>query len=83
LVTRLQHMVLDDIDEPSSLVAPLSMVVELPRGRINTMTANVVYWGTQSALVPTLSHFLKLNSDLEPLGSGCYVDLTNDQADAL
>jgi hypothetical protein len=34
-------------------------------------------------LVVALPHFLGLKSELELLGSGQIVDLTNDQADAL
>jgi hypothetical protein len=41
------------------------------------MTANGVSWGTRSALVATLSHFLELDDELELLGSGisgCLLD---------
>jgi hypothetical protein len=39
--------------------------------------------GSRSALVAAVSHFLKLESELELLGSGCNADLTEDDADAL
>jgi hypothetical protein len=78
-----QDLVLGDVDGPSSLVASLSMVVELFKSRIDTTTANGVWWGTRSMLVVALPHFLGLKSELAFLGSGQIVDLTNDQADAL
>jgi hypothetical protein len=78
-----QDLVLGDVDGLSSLVASLSMVVELFKSQIDTATANGVCWGTRSVLVVALPHFLGLKSELELLGSGQIVDLTNDQADAL
>jgi hypothetical protein len=72
--TRVRDLVLDNIDGPSSLAASLSMVVELHEGQIDVMTANRVHWGTQSALVTALSHFLELKSELELLGSRHNVD---------
>jgi hypothetical protein len=74
---------LDNINELSSPAASLSMVVELLEGWIDTADANGVRWGTQSTLVASLSHFLELETKLELLRSGCNVDLTNDQEDAL
>jgi hypothetical protein len=70
--------VLDNVDESSSLVASLSAVVELLKGRFDTTTAKGVSWGTRSALVATLSHFPVLEAELELLGSGCFADLTDD-----
>jgi hypothetical protein len=75
--------VLDNIDGPSSLAVPLSMVAELLEGRINVVASNGVRWGTRSVLVSTLSHFPELKSKLEWLGSGCNADLTENHADAL
>jgi hypothetical protein len=75
--------VLGNTDGPSSLIAYLSMVAELLKGWIDTTTANGVCWGTQAMLVAALPHFLELKSELELLGSGWNVDLTDDQADAL
>jgi hypothetical protein len=80
---RVQGLVLDNIDGLSSLAASLSMVVELLDGQIDTTTTNGVCWGTRSTLVAAMSHFLELKSELQLLGSGCNVDLTEDQADAL
>jgi hypothetical protein len=57
LATRVQDLVLDNIDGPSSLAASLSMVVELLKGRINAADANRVHWGTRSVFVATLSYF--------------------------
>jgi hypothetical protein len=55
-----QDSMLGDTGEPSSLVASLAMVAEEVENWINTMAANGVRWGTRSALVAILSHFLKL-----------------------
>jgi hypothetical protein len=71
--------VLDNADGPSSLVASLSMVVELLEVQVNATTTNVIRWGTQSAMVAILLHFPKL----EHLGSACNADLMEDQVDAL
>jgi hypothetical protein len=75
--------VLDNADRPSSLVASLSMAVELLEGQIDSTTANGVHWGTRSTLVATLSLFLELKFELELLGSGRNADLIEEQADAL
>jgi hypothetical protein len=83
LAVQVRDMVLDNIDEPSSLAACLSMEVELLEGRIETMAAIGVRWGTKFALVATLSHFLEMKIDLELLGSGHNDDLREDQADGL
>jgi hypothetical protein len=76
-------LVLDMANGLYSLVASLSMVAELLEGCINAMTANGVCWGTWSVLVAALSHFLKLETELELLGSGCGAGLMEDQVDAL
>jgi hypothetical protein len=47
------------------------------------MLANGVCWGSHSTLVAAMSHFLELKTDLEVLGSGRSVDLTEDEAYAL
>jgi hypothetical protein len=83
LATRVWDLVLGNIDESSSLAASLSAVVEQLEDQIDTMDANGVCRGTRSALVAALSHFLELEAELELLGSGCNVDLTYDQVDAL
>jgi hypothetical protein len=70
-------MVLGSTDGPSSLA------VELLKGQINVATANRVRWGSCSALVATVSHFLEFKTKLEVLGSGHSTDLTLDEADAL
>jgi hypothetical protein len=81
--TLVQDLVLGDVDTPSSLAASLSMVAELLECRIDTMVTNGVHWGTRSALVVSLLHFLELKSEVELLRSEQNVDLTDDQADAL
>jgi hypothetical protein len=59
-VTRVRDLVLDRVDEPSSLATSLSRAVELLEGWVDAAAANGVYWGTCSTLVATLSHFPKL-----------------------
>jgi hypothetical protein len=83
LAARVWDLVLDNTDKSSSLATSLSTAVELIKGRIDSTTANRVRWGTRSALVATLSHFLEMKSELELLGCGHNADLTEDQADAL
>jgi hypothetical protein len=61
----------------------MSTVAELLEGQIDTVAANVVRWGSRSALVATVSHFPELDTDLEVLGSGHSVGLTMDEVDAL
>jgi hypothetical protein len=61
----------------------MSTVAELLKGRFDTMTTKGVHWGTRSALITTLSHFLELEVELELLGSGHNATLTEDQVDAL
>jgi hypothetical protein len=56
----------------------MSMAAELLKDRINIAAANGVRWGSHSALVVMVSHF----PELEVLGSGRNVDLTEDKADA-
>jgi hypothetical protein len=79
---RVQDLVLGNTDGPSSLAAPLSMAMKLLQGRIDTVAANGVCWGTRSALLAALSHFLELKSELELPGSGRNVDLIDDQVNA-
>jgi hypothetical protein len=80
---RFQDLVLDNADMSSSLVACPSTAVELFEGWVDAMATNGVCWGTRSALVVALSHFSELNTKLELLGSGCNIDLTEDQVNAL
>jgi hypothetical protein len=70
LAAHVRDLVLGNADGSSSLVASLSTAAELLDGRIDTATANGVYWGTRSPLVATLSHFPELKFELELLGSG-------------
>jgi hypothetical protein len=65
------------------LATSLSAVVELLEGWIDVVTANGVRWGTRFALVAALSPFPELEAKHELLGSGCNVDLIDDQVDAL
>jgi hypothetical protein len=68
--------VLDNADGMSSLVTSLFKAVELLMGRIDSVVDNGVRWGTRSALVATLSHFLELKSERK-------VDLIEDQVHTL
>jgi hypothetical protein len=54
------------------------MVAEEAENCINTAAANGVRWGTRSALVAILSHLPELEPELELLGSGWDVDLSDD-----
>jgi hypothetical protein len=60
LAAHVQDLVLDSTDEPSSLAASLSMVVELFEGRID---------------VEALLHFPELKSELVLLKSGRNCDI--------
>jgi hypothetical protein len=86
LLTSTMHvrdLVLDNTDGLSSLAASMSTVVELLEGRIDAAAANGVHWGSHSALVAAVSHFLELKSELALLGSRRNADLTKHEADAL
>jgi hypothetical protein len=74
-------LVLDDADAPSSLLASLSIVVELLESQISATATNGVHWRTWSALVAALSHLPELKSELELLGSERNADLIEDQVD--
>jgi hypothetical protein len=83
LAARVQDLVLGNCDRPSSLATSLSMVVQLLEDQIDTTTAIGIRWGTRSAFVAALLHFLKLKTEVELLGSWRNLDLTEDQADTL
>jgi hypothetical protein len=70
-------------DGSSSLAAPMSMVMELLEGRIDVVAANGVRWGSRSALVATVSHFLELKTLLEVLRPARNAYLKEDDEDAL
>jgi hypothetical protein len=61
--------VLGSADGPSSLAMSMFTVMELLEGRIDTVAANEVHWGSHSVLVAAVSHFLVLKAKLEVLGS--------------
>jgi hypothetical protein len=75
--------VLERADGTSSLAVSLPSAAELIKDRIDVATANGVRWGTRSALVATLSHFMELGTKPELLQSRRNVDLTEDQVDVL
>jgi hypothetical protein len=58
-------------------------IAELIMDRINADAANGVRWGTWTTLVAALSHFPKLGTEMELLGSGRKVNLMENQVDAL
>jgi hypothetical protein len=62
----------------SSLVASLSSATELIEDHIDMAATNGVRWGTKSALVAVISHFLELGTELELLESGRNANLTED-----
>jgi hypothetical protein len=55
-----QDLLLGNADKLSSLVAYLFMIAKLLEGRIDTADANGIRYGTRSALVAILSHFLSI-----------------------
>jgi hypothetical protein len=55
---RVRDLVLDNADGLSSMAASMSTVVELLEGRIDTAATNRVRWGSHSALVAIVPHFL-------------------------
>jgi hypothetical protein len=69
-----QDLVLGGVNGTSSLAASMSMTAELLEGRIDIGAANGVHWGSHSALVAAVLHFLELKTELEVLGSGHNMD---------
>jgi hypothetical protein len=80
---RVWDFVLGSIDGTSSLTTSMSTAAELLEGQIDATTANRVCWESRSMLVAAVSHFPKLKTELEVLGSGRSADLIEDEADAL
>jgi hypothetical protein len=76
-------LVLGDTDGSSTQVTSMSAVAELPEGWTDTVAANGVRWGCRSTLVAAVSHCPELDTDLEVLGSGHSMGLTEDEVDAL
>jgi hypothetical protein len=76
--TQVQDLVLGGSVGTSSLAVPLSSVVELIEDRVDAATTNGVRWRTHSALATTVSHFPKMEVEVELLGSGHNADLTED-----
>jgi hypothetical protein len=75
--------VLDNADGLPSLLVSMFMAAELLEGRIDAATANRVRWGSCSMLAAIVSHFLELKNELEVLGLGRNMDLTDKEADGL
>jgi hypothetical protein len=83
LAARVCYFVLGGADGPSSLTTSLSATAELLESWIDATTTNGVCWVARSALVATVLHFPKLDTDLEVLESRCSAGLMEDEADAL
>jgi hypothetical protein len=81
--TQVWDLVLRGSDETSSLAVSLSSATDLIKGCIDAVASNEVHWGARLALTTTLSHFSELGPELKLLESGCNVDLTKGQLDAL
>jgi hypothetical protein len=82
-VVQVQDLVLGDVDGSSSLATSMSVVVERLEGRIDTVAINRVRWGYRFALIAIVSHFSELDADLQVLGYGHSVGLTEDMVDVL
>jgi hypothetical protein len=80
---QVRGLVLGDADGSSTQATSMSAVAELLKGQIYTTAANGVHWGFCSMLVAVVSHFLELDADLEVLGSGHSMGLTEDEVDIL
>jgi uncharacterized protein with NRDE domain len=78
-----QDLILGDASGSSSLAMSLVMAAEEVEKRVNVAATNGVWWGTRSTLVAALSHFPKLEPELELLGSEQDVGLSDGQTDAL
>jgi hypothetical protein len=82
-MTRVRGLVLGDTNGSSTQATSMFTVVELLEGRIDTVAANGVHWESCSTLVAAVSHFPKLDVNLEVLKYGHSVGLTEDDVDAL
>jgi hypothetical protein len=69
-IAWVQELVLGDVDMSSLLATSMSAVAERLEGQIDITAANGVHWGSYSALVAIVSHFLVLDANLEVLRSG-------------
>jgi hypothetical protein len=49
--------------------------MDLIKGCVDIVATNGVYWGVRLVLLTALSHFPKLEPELDLLGSGCNADL--------
>jgi hypothetical protein len=65
------------------LVVVVSPSKELIEGCVNAVALNGVQWGVRLALTAILSHFPKLESELELLGFRYNTDLMNDEMENL
>jgi hypothetical protein len=83
LVAQVRGLVLDDADGPSSFFTSVYTTIERLKSRIDIAVASRVRWGSRSALAITVSHFPKLDINLEVLGSRRSARLTQDEVDAL
>jgi hypothetical protein len=83
LATRVRGPLLEWSDEKPPLAVVLYLSTELIEGRVNAVAINRVQWGARLALTAVLSHFTKLESELELLWSGYNIDLTDGEMEIL
>jgi hypothetical protein len=75
--------VLKGSNETYSLAALLSSTADLIGGHVDDVAANGVHSGAWMVLITALSHFPKLVTELDRLGSRHNTNLTEGQLDAL
>jgi hypothetical protein len=80
---QVQDLVLGDASVSSLLATSLSAVAVRLEGWIDAVATNRVRWGSCSAFVTAVSHFLELATDLEVLGYGRNAGIAEDEVDAL
>jgi hypothetical protein len=83
LASRIQDLVMGDVDRTALLATSMSAVAELHEGWIDAAVSNAVRWGSHLVLVITVSHFLELDTNQEVLGAGRNRGLTEGEADTL
>jgi hypothetical protein len=75
--------VLGSTGGPSSLATSISAAAELLEDQVDAAATNKLHWGSHFVLVAAMSHFPKLDANLEVLESGCSAGLVEGKVDAL
>jgi hypothetical protein len=75
--------VLGSTGGPSSLATSISTAAEFLEYQIDVAATKKLHWGSHFVLVAAVSHFPKLDTNLEVLGSGCSAGLVEGKVDAL